>query len=223
LSLDCCHESSAPRGAVDSDGGGRPSSPGRRSGGVEAGGSRPWGSPGLVGAASTKSGRSRTAGWVGPGEGDGKVYARNRCCYASLGNASSNPVDVGWFAVQTCPDVGRETPGPACSSGPGGHGEGLRRSRGDAAGVEPGASPVDRAIVNVGTTRYRSIALFPAGDEAVDRPDAGRRVRWGGAVVVLRAGESPRAWGRTAACQSRRGCNVRRRAGECRRRAVAGC
>ena len=56
-----------------------------------------------MGAASTKLGRSRTAGWAGPGERDGKVYARNRCCYASSGNASSNPVDVGWFAVQTRP------------------------------------------------------------------------------------------------------------------------
>ena len=40
-----------------------------------------------------------------------------------------------------------------CSLGPGGHGEGLRRSRGDAAGVEPGASPVNRTAVNVGTRR----------------------------------------------------------------------
>jgi hypothetical protein len=63
----------------------------------------PGGRRGLVGAASTKLGRLRTAGWVGPGERDGKVYARNRCRYASSGNASSNPVDVGWFAVQTCP------------------------------------------------------------------------------------------------------------------------
>ena len=55
----------------------------------------------MVGAASTKLGRSRTAGWAGPGERDGKVYARNRCRYASSRNASSNPVDVGWFAVQT--------------------------------------------------------------------------------------------------------------------------
>ena len=55
---------------------------------------------GSAGAASTKSGRPRTTGWVGPGERDGKVYARNRCCYASSGNASSNPVDVGWYAVQ---------------------------------------------------------------------------------------------------------------------------
>ena len=57
---------------------------------------------GMVGAASTKLGRPRTTGWAGPGERDGKVYARNRCRYASSRNASSNPVDVGWFAVQTC-------------------------------------------------------------------------------------------------------------------------
>lgn len=39
----------------------------------------------------------------------------------------------------------------------GGHGEGLRRSHGDAAGVKPGASPVDRMTVNVGTARDRSL------------------------------------------------------------------
>ena len=54
-----------------------------------------------MGAAATKSGRFRTAGWAGPGERDGKVYARNRCCYASLYLASSNPVDAGWWAVRT--------------------------------------------------------------------------------------------------------------------------
>jgi hypothetical protein len=34
----------------------------------------------------------------------------------------------------------------------------LRRSRGEAAGVEPGAGPVDRTAVNVGTARVRSRA-----------------------------------------------------------------
>jgi hypothetical protein len=158
----------------------------------------------LVGAASTKSGRPRTAGWVGPGERDGKVYARNRCCYASSGNASSNPVDVGWFAVQTRLAGWAGNFWFGMLFGPGGHREGLRRSRGNAAGVEPGASPVDRATVNVGTTSIPFHRLIPAGGGVVDRPDAGRRMGWGGAVVVLRAGESPRTWGRTAACQSRR-------------------
>ena len=36
-----------------------------------------------------------------------------------------------------------------------GHGEGLRRNRGDAAGVKPGASSADRMAVNVGTARVR--------------------------------------------------------------------
>jgi hypothetical protein len=54
------------------------------------------GAPGRVGAAATKSGRPSTAGWVGLGERDGTVHARNRCCKASSFRASSNPVDLGW-------------------------------------------------------------------------------------------------------------------------------
>ena len=73
----------APRGAVVTDGGERPSisPPSQRRG--EAGGSLSRGSPGRAGAASTKSRRPGTAGWAGRGERDGKVHARNRCCYAS--------------------------------------------------------------------------------------------------------------------------------------------
>jgi N-terminal domain of reverse transcriptase len=65
------------------DGGGRPRSLRRRSGGDEAGGSLSRGSPGRAGAASTKSRRFSTAGWAGRGERDGKVYERNRLRYAS--------------------------------------------------------------------------------------------------------------------------------------------
>jgi hypothetical protein len=39
----------------------------------------------------------------------------------------------------------------------------LRRNRGEAAGAEPGASPVDRTTVNVGTTRVRSTPFTRAG------------------------------------------------------------
>ena len=65
------------------DGGERPSiaPPSQRRG--EAGGSRLRGSPGKAGAASTKLRWPSTAGWAGRGERDGKVYARNRCRYAS--------------------------------------------------------------------------------------------------------------------------------------------
>jgi hypothetical protein len=92
----------APRGAVVPDGGERPSIslPSQRWG--EAGGSLIRGSPGRVGAASTKSRRSGTAGWAGRGERDGKVYERNRLRYASSRAASSNPADPGWYAVRTC-------------------------------------------------------------------------------------------------------------------------
>src|SRR5215831_11376229 len=68
------------------NGGERPPSPCRRSGGVK------------LEAAWTKSRRSGTAGWAGRGERSGKVYARNRLRYASLGRASSKPVDTGWMA-----------------------------------------------------------------------------------------------------------------------------
>ena len=40
---------------------------------------------------------------------------RNRCLYASYSNASSNPADVGWFAVRTRLrfEVGNSLPGIA--------------------------------------------------------------------------------------------------------------
>jgi len=55
-------------------------------------------------------------------------------------------VDSGWFAVRARRATAG-TPGWVSPAGSGGHGEGLRRSRGEAAGAEPGASPVDRAAV----------------------------------------------------------------------------
>lgn len=66
--------------------------------------------------------------------------------------------------------------------GPVGRGEGLRRSHDDAAGVKPGAWPVDRTTVNVGTTSIPlllGIGALPADG-----------CWWGGAAVVLRGRES---------------------------------
>lgn len=93
--------------------------------------------------------------------------------------------------------------------------------RGDAAGVEPGASPVNRAAVNVGTIRVRSTYLSQPGRSGGDRHDASRRRGWGGVAVVLRARESLCTWGRATACQLRRESNVRRRVGECWRCGMA--
>jgi hypothetical protein len=156
-------ESSAPRGAVDSDGGGRPSSPCRRSGGVKLEAAVPgdrrgwWEQP--------------RQSWVGPGlpDGPGPVsetgrYTRGTGVVTPL---QATPALIRWmWAGSRCrpaPHFGRETSGSVCSLGPGGHGEGLRRSRGDAAGVEPGASPVDRVTVNVGTTSLAFHRPAPAG------------------------------------------------------------
>jgi hypothetical protein len=70
----------------------------------------------------------------------------------------------------------------------GGHGEGLRRSRGDAAGAELGAKPIDRFSVNTGTIPLRSCgpdAIWVGGIDASSVEGAG----WGGGSVVVRAGE----------------------------------
>jgi hypothetical protein len=79
--------------------------------------------------------------------------------------ASSNPVDVGWYAVRTSLPLvdGGGTLGRFLIAGLGGHGEGLRRSRDDAAGVQPGADPVDRRSVNVGTVYVAFREHRPAG------------------------------------------------------------
>src|SRR3954468_19108157 len=119
-----------------------------------------------MGAAATKSGRSGTTGRAVPGERDGTVYARNRCREASSSSTSSNPVDLGWCAVRTHPRGGHqpggcrggELSGRWYVSGLAGRGEGLRRSHDETAGAKPGASPVDRNAVNVGTIR----SPFPA-------------------------------------------------------------
>ncbi len=57
---------------------------------------------------------------------------------------------------------GRGTPGRFLKAGLGGHGEGLRRSRDDAAGVQPGADPVNRRSVNVGTVHVAFRGHRPA-------------------------------------------------------------
>lgn len=71
----------------------------------------------------------------------------------------------------------------------GGHAEGLRRRRGDAAGVELGTDPVDRNIVNVGTLPgcpYLRWATA-AGGQADRQLKAGDG---GGAFVVVRGREN---------------------------------
>src|SRR6266540_3239429 len=71
----------------------------------------------------------------------------------------------------------------------GGHGKGLRRTHGDAAGEKLGASPVERSTVNAGTTSgppSQSIVQIEGG-QARRQPIA---LRWGGVLVVVGGQES---------------------------------
>jgi len=64
----------------------------------------------------------------------------------------SNLVDLGRTAVHADPAVGEATPTSVFGGRSGGHEESLRRTRGEAAGEELGTDPVERLMVNVGTT-----------------------------------------------------------------------
>src|SRR6266700_1263289 len=74
---ECLEITGAPRGAVGSSGGERPSPLilSQQDGGAE--GSLTRVVPGRAGAALTKPGRSSTGRWGGSGERDGEEYARN--------------------------------------------------------------------------------------------------------------------------------------------------
>jgi hypothetical protein len=135
-----------------------------------------------VGAALTKPGRAGTARRRGLGERDGKVYARNQC----LTPLNGPPAQIWriWAGRGAHPSpwaAGNSRWG--CGKPSGGHGECLRRSRGDAAGVELGASPVDRLRVNVGTVRRRPRFTCPAWGRA-GASSADGVGRGGGFVVV---------------------------------------
>jgi hypothetical protein len=67
----------------------------------------------------------------------------------------SNLVDMGRAAVRVG-SVNRADNSDIGGHGrSGGHGEGLRRSRGEAAGEKLGADPIERCMVNMGTIRDR--------------------------------------------------------------------
>jgi hypothetical protein len=71
----------------------------------------------------------------GPGEHDEKEYARNRCVKPPKMSHQLEPDGSGLGAVRACLTHGWATPELVTTAGSGGHGESLRRSRGDAAGV----------------------------------------------------------------------------------------
>jgi len=85
-------------------------------------------------------------------------------------------------------------------SGLGGHGEGLRRSRDEAAGAKPGTSPVDRNAVNVGTVEVAVRVVAPARCGGGDRRVVSRRASAGRSRRSTPRPGKPATWGRAAVC-----------------------
>jgi hypothetical protein len=89
------------------------------------------------------SGPDKAGAWPAPSDGCGsgkrvgEVYVRNRCVKPPKTSHQLEPDGSGLGAVRACPRValGWATSGSVTTAGSGGHGEGPRRSRGDAAGV----------------------------------------------------------------------------------------
>jgi hypothetical protein len=100
----------------------------------------------------------------------------------------SNLVDMGRGAVHDHRRVVDSVAGLACRWG--GHGESLRRSRGDAAGAKLGAKLINRFAVNTGTIARRSRCLESIWAGGIDTSSV-EDSRWGGGSVVVRAGERP--------------------------------
>ena len=99
----------------------------------------------------------------------------------------SNLVDMGRGAAHGHPVwVADSVAGLACRWG--GHGEGLRRNRGDAAGAKLDAKLIDRFAVNTGTIPRRSLSPGAARDPGIDASSA-EGAGWGGGPVVVRARE----------------------------------
>ena len=83
----------------------------------------------------------------------------------------SNLVDMGRGAAHGHPLwVADSVAGLACRWG--GHGEGLRRNRGDAAGAKLDAKLIDRFAVNTGTIPRRSLCPGAARDPGIGTSSA---------------------------------------------------
>src|SRR5664280_754456 len=104
----------------------------------------------------------------------------------------------------------RATPEPVCIGWQGGHGEGLRRTHGYAAGAQLGTHPVDRSAVNVGTRP--GLPFPPAGHVGAGQLRRQLMSPGGdGAAVVGRGREGKSAtWPRAAACPQRQDWHARR-------------
>ncbi len=118
----------------------------------EAEGSLSWEVPGWVGAALTTPGRISIARWCGSGKRDEEEYARNQRQYVLRKVNRLQPGGYGPGVVRTRSfRRDGELSDRLVDVGPGGHGEVLRGSHGDATGTELGSSFIERITVNTGT------------------------------------------------------------------------
>ena len=79
------------------------------------------------------------------------MYAwRNQWSNPLKSRTGSNLVDMGRAAVRACLRTGQRDSDAGELDRPGGHAEGLRRRRGEAAGEKLGTAPVNRDVGNVG-------------------------------------------------------------------------
>lgn len=127
-------------------------------------------------------GRVRRTRWEGVTKVNQWLNLRNR-------GTGSNLVDVGRDAVHAELGNGEATCGTVMYVGPQDREEGLRRTRGDAAGAELGTDPTDRSAVNMGTLPCLPfpVGRQPIGGQGHRRP---RGTVGGGAAVVVRGRES---------------------------------
>ena len=143
-----------------------------------------------AGAAPTTTRRAGTARRLGLGKQGRKAKrAVNQWWNPLKSRTGSNLVDVGRIAVRAQINVHLGDSGTGELGQPGGRGECLRRTHGDAAGEKLGASPVERSAVNVGTIPG---SPFPPASQAGDGQARRRPIvpGWGGVLVVVRAWES---------------------------------
>lgn len=143
--------------------------------------------PGRAGSSADKAGTARNfqTGWVRQARSEGireepVVKLRKRGTGSNLG-------DMGRVAVHSLPKGWVDSVADlACRWG--GHGESLRRNRGDAAGAKLDAGLIDRFTVNTGTIPLRSHDLESIRTGGIDASSV-EGSGWGGGPVVVRAGE----------------------------------
>jgi hypothetical protein len=156
-----------------------------------------WGQSGPGGAGRGWEQPRRGSGSAGLPDALGALARRegtavaNECLMPRDSKTARNLADMGWCSAGAAEVGGGSAPVSSSLCGLGDREEGLRRTRGDAAGVKLGPAPVDRWAVNVGSVWASPYlpGIQPGGGQAhrpLTVPGCGR------ALVVVRRRESRR-------------------------------